>query len=254
MAMMKKFLILVYCIFIWHSLLAQDSTNMQVTKESKWALNFLFSPDYNYRISHKIAEPPINSSGVGYKTSDQIPKIGWHASTLLSYKCAKHFFIQTGLILENKGYYTKRFLYYISYDKYGQINYYDYRTYKMNYYLIGIPLLMNGEFELSKRLYATFALGINYYNISRSVIKHIGVVSTYEREAFSFSNYLSGNGSIGLNYYTKQNVILSLKPTFTGFLTSHRDSALGDDAWYHKLYLYSYGVEFGIGFGFGKKK
>ena len=113
---------------------------------------------------------------------------------------------------------------------------------------------MNGEFELSKRLYATFALGINYYNISRSVIKHIGVVSTYEREAFSFSNYLSGNGSIGLNYYTKQNVILSLKPTFTGFLTSHRDSALGDDAWYHKLYLYSYGVEFGIGFGFGKKK
>lgn len=265
--MKRLFLISVYNIFFLLPLLGQDS--LTSTKKSKWALNFIFSGDYDYRFIHQIAEPPANIGGgyipgnrsggfsfMGYKTDDQVPKYGWHASALVSYQFTKKYFFQTGFILDNKGYNTKTFASDIQYDKYGQVLSIDTASYKMNYYFIGIPLLINRELALTKRLYCSITFGCNYYYCERDVIINTyGNFKTKIAGAFDAGNEgISITGSIGLTYYTKHNKILSLKPTYNYFLTNWKDPGLGDQVWYYKLQLYSFGVEFGIGFGLGKKK
>ena len=253
--MKKLFLIFVYSIFLGHLLLAQDSTTTDAPKKPKWALHLLFSRDYDYRYIHQIKELPAQNNFYGYyyTIDDQIPKMGWHTATLVSYHFVKHLFVQFGFIVDRKGYDTKT-LTYAEFNKYGQIIQYYYGTYKNNYYFIGIPILINGEVPLTKRLYATIGLGINYYFSEIDKIESSGGIPIIDAGTSLLSNAgTSFNGTIGLTYYTKQNVILSLKPTCTFFLTSFHDDGLGDYNWYYKNYLYSFGVEFGLGFGLGKR-
>jgi hypothetical protein len=122
----------------------------------------------------------------------------------------------------------------------------------MSYYYIGFPLLINGELALTKKLYGNIGLGINYYFGCNNVMNEYGDYPDHS-SGFEKNKNININGYIGLSYYTKHNVILHLKPTYSYFLLPVYDYWTNDGE-YNKLYLYSFGVEFGLGVGLGNKK
>ena len=249
---MKKFhkVFFTFLFVLTNTVFAQQTDSMKIVK---WQIGFVLSPNYTYRIFHTNSQQtirPINSNGF-YTAEDQIPKFGWHTGILFSYQVFHWCSMQTGFLMDKKGFNTNN-LYMQTYGTYQ-----PYRNY-YNYTDFGIPFFINGKVHLHKKISIAIVGGFtaNFFTYEKATIYYL------QKQNFEFhfkAKEIEVNlfGKVGIIYKTANSTSIAILPICSYNVNNYNTTSIlnnADDSSFRRINLYSLGLEIAMDFGLSKKK
>ncbi len=220
-------------------------------KTLKWKIGFVLSPNYTYRIVNTVSPLPswLKNDDEHYTTDDQVSKYGFHIGVIFAYQIANWCTLQTGLLLDKKGYNTNTLYFYPHFG--SRVPYHN----SYNYTYIGVPMFINIGIPLNKKLSISACLGASASPIERSKI--ISSINQNINTDLSFSHNkdeltIMIIGKLGMIYKINNNKIITIFPVCS-YDTNSDQSGDSDDSKYKRIHLYSLGIEVGMNFTINKK-
>ncbi len=236
-----KRLLLFTILFFSFSLYGQETIK---TKDKRFFIGVIFSPDYSYRNLTKKGNSLSDNQWneiKNYMDSIEISKFGYTSGINFLYQFNTRWSAETGIQYSNKGYQISSIL--TSSIEYPEDRNLANILYSYNY--IDIPFKANYSF-INKRINLFVSIGaILNININ-STIKYIPDIPTPQFKTHTKDNNypynkinISPTIGFGLNYKINDRMKLSIEPAFRyGILNI-------DNSSYSTMHLWSTGLNFG---------